>query len=87
MNCLKAIFWDYPEFTNPAHLKETIRKVQNEQMRLWFLKRFLEYGRVIDTWDYYSMEEISELFPVLRLSKSTSKKWKRMIEVYGNQGK
>lgn len=83
MNSLKAVFWDYPKFTDPAHLRDVIQKNTDQKIRLWILKRFLEYGRVVDTWDYFSMAEIAKHLPDLNLSTYAHKKWKRMIEVYG----
>jgi hypothetical protein len=50
---------------------------------LWILKRFLEYGRVVDTISYFKIDEISKQLPKLWLTPYTYKKWKRIIEVYG----
>ncbi len=47
-------------------------------------KRFLEYGRVVDILGYFKIEEIDEYLPKLKLTPYALKKWKRLIEVYGN---
>ncbi|MFW6140864.1 MAG: hypothetical protein ACOC5S_05875 [Acidobacteriota bacterium] len=49
----------------------------------WVLKRFLENARVVDTLEYFSLQEIADMFPEIRLSPYSKKKWKRIIEVYG----
>ena len=56
-------------------------------MRNWILSRFLEYGRVIDTFKFFNISEISSEINKLRLRDFTRKKWIRMIEVYGSKGK
>ncbi|MBI5373895.1 MAG: hypothetical protein HZA77_00560 [Candidatus Schekmanbacteria bacterium] len=83
MNYLNAVFWDYPEFTDLQKLKKLIAENKNNSIYLWVLKRFLEYGRVIDTLNFFSLEEIAVNLQKLRLSKYAAKKWRRMIEVYG----
>ncbi|MFW6124452.1 MAG: hypothetical protein ACOC5G_04455 [Acidobacteriota bacterium] len=47
------------------------------------MKRFLENARVVDTLEYFSLQEIADMFPEIRLSPYSKKKWKRIIEVYG----
>ena len=84
-NYLKAVFWDYPEYTDADKILEKI-KVGNG-MRNWILSRFLEYGRVIDTFKFFNISEISSEINKLRLRDFTRKKWIRMIEVYGSKGK
>ena len=83
MNTLNAVFWDYPRFKDSTYLRKIIQKNTDQKTRLWILKRFLEYGRVVDAWDYFSMDEIAKHLPELNLSTYAYKKWKRMIEVYG----
>lgn len=84
MNYLNAVLWDYPKLTDPDYLREFIGTHGNESTRSWLLTRFLEYARVIDTWKYFSMREIAAHLPELELTPHARKKWKRMIEVYGN---
>ena len=79
MNFLNAVFWDYPRFTDPEYLQNVIR--ENAEKRMWILKRFLERGRVVDTWKYFTMPEIAENIPDLQLRPHALKKWKRMIDV------
>ena len=83
MNSLNSVFWDYPKFTDPRYLRNIIQRRADQKTRLWILKRFLEYGRVVDTWDYFSMAEIAKHFSELNLSPYAHKKWQRMIAVYG----
>lgn len=84
MNYLKAIFWDYPSLTDSENLKKFIQEHSNsERIYMWLLKRFLEYGRVVDTLEYFPIKIISEQIPGIKLTPYSLKKWKRMIEVYG----
>jgi len=83
MNYLNAVFWDYPQFTNENYLKNIIQESKDDTLYLWILSRFLEYGRVVDTLNYFSIDEISKNISKLKLRPYTQKKWKRMIEVYG----
>jgi len=83
MNYLKAVFWDYPQFTNKEHLKKYLLEQKDSSLYRWILKRFLEYGRAVDTMTYFKIDEIAQQLPTLNLTPYTYKKWKRMIEVYG----
>ncbi|MEW6103351.1 MAG: hypothetical protein AB1630_05985 [bacterium] len=83
MNYLKAVFWDYPQFTDEIVLKEHLNKDKKSQLYPWILKRFLEYARVVDTLSYFKIDEIAEELSKLRLTPYTYKKWKRILEVYG----
>ncbi len=83
MNYLKAVFWDYPQFTNSKNLRKFLQENKNFRVYLWALNRFLEYGRIVDTLNYFQIKEISEQLPKLKLTPYTFKKWKRIIEVYG----
>jgi hypothetical protein len=63
MNYLHAILWDYPEFTNPAHLRQSLQDTTNPGLRHWFLQRFLEHGRVVDTLQFFSIDLIAAELP------------------------
>lgn len=83
MNYLNAVFWDYPEFTDPDTIRRHLLKQGNQRLRRWLLKRFLEYGRVVDTLLYFPLDTISRELTRLKLTPYTYRKWKRIIEVYG----
>jgi len=83
MNYLKAVFWDYPQFTDEDNLRSHLKKKNKESLHRWIMSRFLEYGRVVDTLKYFTIAEIAENLSELKLSSYTLKKWKRMIELYG----
>jgi len=84
MNYLKAVFWDYPQYTEEQTLVPALEQSRRSSLFYWFLTRFLEHGRVIDVFRYFRIEEIAENLSRLRLSPYANKKWQRMIEVYGN---
>lgn len=84
MNYLHAVFWDYPELTDSKILRQCLQQAGKPQLRQWILTRFLEHGRVVDTFVFFSLETIVQEFSHLQLTPYTSKKWKRMIEVYGH---
>jgi hypothetical protein len=83
MNYLKAVFWDYPTFTEEKCLRDYLQQSQGKAARQWIMSRFLEHGRVIDTLQYFTIHEIKENLPALKLSKYIRLKWSRIIEVYG----
>ncbi len=83
MNYLNAVFWDYPEFTDPDTIRRHLLKQGNQRLRRWLLERFLEYGRVVDTLLYFPLDTISQELTRLKLTPYTYRKWKRIIEVYG----
>ena len=85
VNYLKAVFWDYPQYTDPEKLKNTIS--ENIKIKNWLLTRFLEYGRAVDTLKYFSINEIKLSLKDLRLREFTRKKWNRLVEVYGSERK
>ena len=82
MNHLRAVFWDYPEFTDPDTIRRHLEGRGNKRVRRWLLHRFLEHGRVIDTLSFFSLKFIEEEFSNLSLQPYTRKKWRRMLEVY-----
>ena len=84
VNYLKAVFWDYPQFTDIHFLKDLIRKNKKKKIFLWILARFLEHGRVVDTFKFFHLDEIVENFPKVKLSPYSKKKWQRIIEVYSH---
>ncbi|MBW1796631.1 MAG: hypothetical protein JRJ38_19820 [Deltaproteobacteria bacterium] len=47
MKYLDAVFWDYPEFTDPVTIRRHLEKRGNQRVRRWLLKRFLEHGPII----------------------------------------
>ena len=83
MNYLKAVFWDYPQFSNEENLKHYLKQKLDKSLYLWIISRFLEHGRVVDTLQFFTINEIKENLPILKLSDYTRVKWKRMIELYG----
>jgi hypothetical protein len=84
MNHLEAVFWDYPQLKNETNLKRFIKKSKKSKKSYsWVLRRFLENARVVDTLEYFSLREIADILPEIRLSPYSRKKWKRIIEVYG----
>lgn len=82
MDCLKAVFWDYPQFTNRQLIRQILQDEENQQLRSWLLQRFLEHGRAVDTFEFFSPEVIARELPGLKLRPYTSKKWKRLVEIY-----
>jgi len=82
MNYLKAVFWDYPEFTNPDEIRRILLEEKNRRVWHWLLKRFLEHGRVVDTLLFFRLDTISTELPLLNLGPYSLKKWKRIVEVY-----
>ena len=83
MNYLKAVFWDYPQFTDKEILKNYLKQEPDKSLYLWIISRFLEHGRVVDTLQFFTINEIKENLPKLKLSDYTLVKWKRMIQLYG----
>ncbi|MBW2031467.1 MAG: hypothetical protein JRJ31_20605 [Deltaproteobacteria bacterium] len=82
MDFLKAIFWDYPEFANAETVRKIVELGWEDSGYRWMLRRFLEYGRAVDTMSFFSIEEISRAVQSLRLTPYTKKKWRRLIEIY-----
>jgi hypothetical protein len=85
MNTLKSVFWEYPEFTEEQCLRqalESCRAVADSGMYLWTMRRFLEYGRVVDTLKFFSIDEVISNLDKLRLTEYSANKWKRLGEVY-----
>jgi hypothetical protein len=84
MNYLKAVFWDYPQLAREEAIKTALKEQPGSKKYRWIMSRFLEHGRVVDTFSYFRLREIIEHLPKLKLSPYTLKKWRRLIEVYGN---
>ncbi len=84
MNYLKAVFWDYPQFTDSSFLIKTLADKKKAGIRDWILVRFFEHGRVVDTFRYFSLSELAEKINRVKLSAYSHRKWKRLIEIYAN---
>ena len=80
---LNAVFWDYPQYREEQYLRMSLSNNDNN-FRLWVARRFLEYGRAIDTLSLFSLKELSEVLPLIKLSNYARKKWSRLINVYGS---
>jgi len=84
-NYLHGVFWDYPQYTSEDTVVQTLERSQGQGdtgLYRWMMVRFLEYGRVVDTLRFFSIGEITEHLPELRVRPYTRKKWQRLIEVY-----
>jgi len=79
---LQAVFWDYPKFLDENFLSEYMQKKKDSEAYLWIMNRFLEHARVIDTFHFFTIDEIAQHIQKLKLTDYALKKWKRMIEVY-----
>lgn len=84
MDYLKAVFWEYPQYSERESLISILKEKSNLYLYLWIMRRFLEYGRIVDILGYFKIEEIAEYLQKLKLTPYALKKWKRLIEVYGN---
>lgn len=85
MNYLKAVFWEYPQFTKEEYVSQTLERARNQrdvELYRWMMRKFLEFGRVVDTLRFFSIDEIAEQLRELRLSPYSKKKWQRLVEVY-----
>ncbi len=83
MNYLKAVFWDYPQFTEKEALKALIEEKKSTPLYFWIMQRFLEFGRAVDALDFFKIEEIAKHLPQLKLTPYSLRKWKRFAQVYG----
>lgn len=79
---LQAVFWDYPKLLDENYLNDFLNEKKNTDTYLWLMNRFLEHARVVDTFHFFTINEISKNLPKLRLTEYSLKKWKRLIEVY-----
>ena len=83
INTLKAIFWDYPQFTVQIQLVAYLKNNLSVKARRWILSRFIEYGRVVDTLTYFKLDEIKANLSILKITPYARNKWQRLIEIYG----
>ncbi|NOX89167.1 MAG: hypothetical protein GXO77_09075 [Calditrichaeota bacterium] len=81
-NFLKAVFWEYPQFRKEDILLKKSRLKKDIDLLRWLMIRFLENGRVADTIKYFSMDEIAQHLPQLRLSCQKRKEWSGLTELY-----
>jgi len=80
---LEAVFWDYPQFRDEVFLRHYLTENRGNSGYEWVMARFLERGRVVDTFKFFTIEEIVSGMDNLKLSPRARAKWKRMVEVYG----
>ena len=79
---LQAVFWDYPKFLDQKYLSNFLKDNKNKDAFFWIMKRFLEYGRVVDTFFFFDIKEIANNLNKLKLTEYSQKKWNRLIEIY-----
>ncbi|MCP5049264.1 MAG: hypothetical protein GY940_18990 [bacterium] len=80
---LNAVFWDLPKFKDEDYLRSFLKEQKDKVPYYWAMTRFLKYGRVVDTFEFFNINEITENLNKLQLPESTLKQWKRMGEVFG----
>jgi hypothetical protein len=80
---LNAVFWDLPKFKDENYLRKFLKEQKGKVPYYWAMKRFLQYGRIVDTFDFFDIKEISENLDKFQLTEYTLKMWKRMGEVFG----
>ncbi len=83
INTLKAIFWDYPQFADRVQLAVFLKNDPSMTARRWILGRFLEHGRVVDTLNFFNLDEIKANITLLKITPYARNKWQRLIEIYG----
>jgi prevent-host-death family protein len=86
-NPLKAVFWDCPSLADRETLRrqvEEARKTESADAFRWLLTRMLERGRAVDAMKLFSLAEIREGMPKLRLTEYARRKWTRLLQVYGH---
>lgn len=78
---LNVVFWDYPEYTNEARLRNELIEKRSEAFTRWVLHRFMIHGRVVDTFKIFNLQDIEEALSTLPHDSYAARKWKRIIEV------
>jgi hypothetical protein len=81
---LEAVFWDYPQFLNKEYVASYLRENRQSEAYNWVMMRFLEHGRVVDTFEFFDISDIAARLPMLNLSEYSAKKWRRLVEVYAH---
>jgi hypothetical protein len=81
---LSAVFWDYPHFTEEHALREALHAGAPEAFRRWVLLRFMRHGRVVDTFRFFPLDEIARALPALQKDAYLTRKWPRILDVYGD---
>ena len=80
---LKAVFWDHPELTDESVITKNIaeaRKAVVQDALRWYLARFLERGRAVDTLRFFTPEEIRRHLPSLKISPRAVAGWTKILE-------
>ena len=75
---LNAVFWDLPKFKDENYLREFLKEQKGKVPYYWAMKRFLQYGRIVDTFDFFDIKEISENLDKFR--KATEPVYQYFIE-------
>ena len=86
-NYLKTVFWDYPNLNTPENIRKVMQEARDKNQKetiYWIMTRFLERGRVRDTALFFRPKEIREALDSLKLSSRARRRWKRLLEVYGD---
>jgi hypothetical protein len=79
---LESVFWDHPEFANEPGVRGFLAANPDTADRVWMLTRFLEHGRFVDTVLFFTLGEIREKLPQVRISDVNRRKWARFLDVY-----
>lgn len=80
---LNAVFWDLPKFKDEEYLRKFLKEQKGKVPYYWAMTRFLKYGRVVDTFKFFDIKEITDNLDKLLLPEDARKRWIRMGEVFG----
>ena len=72
--------WDY-NLTN-TEVKELLKK-GNRQTRLWLIGRIIESAKFKDVFKYFTLSELVQVFPQLKLRQPIKNAWQRALKVWG----
>lgn len=73
--------WDY-DLTD-----KDVRRIlrgPNETEKIWIMSRILESASFKDVWTYTNLNEVTSLFPKLKLKKPIRDAWQNALYVWNN---
>lgn len=81
---LKEAFWDYP-----LSEKELMVKLRRGTVRekAWIIGRIIEHLPYNSIWEYITLSQLQEVFPLLRLRKENKKIWSYALLLWNKHEK
>ena len=73
-------FWDYQ--ITKSQLKKILKDKKDKTSKIWAMSRLLESAPYEEIWEYISLDQLTKIFPRLKLKKPIKKAWQHTLDIW-----